>query len=147
MAIADKFEAMEVMSKFSFYWDNGKTEDVLELFTKDCIVNTPMADSENKEEFREFIEFYFSDESDVTERFHIVANPWIELDGKTAVGKWHSIGAYTIKEVGATWIFGYYDVDLVKQETGWQIQKMQYDVKYVTPYTDGWAETPLIDEA
>lgn len=149
-----KVEIHELMSKYELMYDRFDPADVdshvdefMTLFTDDCIVDYgDHGKIDGKEALRAFQTRYFNKETDFEDWFHIIANPWIELDGERARGRFNFFGPYVMNGVGACWQFSFYDIDFERIDAEWKIDHLRLDVKFMTPYQDGWGKVP-IDEA
>jgi hypothetical protein len=138
-------EISNVMSKYELYYDKKELDGLLKLFTEDCSVRYDHFGSlDGLDEMESYLKEYFSGELVVQDSFHMLANPWIEVNGKEATGKWHFFGAYLLDDVGATWFMGFYDNQFEKIDDDWKISSLDWESKYTTPHSDGWDKTPMI---
>jgi hypothetical protein len=72
---------------------------------------------------------------------HMTVNPYIEIaaDGKSARAHWLSPGASGSNK-SASWIWGPYYVDYVKQDGKWLILHTHLAPLFRNPYEDSWAK-------
>ena len=153
MDIDDISATLEIMKRFARYgqiFDHKELDNVdelLDLFTDNCTLDYDFAGQyDNKAEFREFAESYIGGESSNTDWFHQFTNPWIDVDGNEARGRWNFVGYYVFEDVGATWMVGFYDIYFVEvAPDDWRIDDLTLEFKYASPISDGWAETPIAD--
>jgi len=45
--------------------------------------------------------------------------------------------------VRASWSFGEYENEYVKEHGKWKFKKIRYNRIFSTPYEDGWVKTPI----
>ena len=138
-------EIQQVMSRYERHFDKHELEPLLDLFVEGCRAEYGGTVMEGKAELEEFIEGSFAGETGVEDSFHMVMNPWIEVDGDRATGRWHFLGAYTLASVGAAWLTGFYEVSFRREDGDWRIETLEFEEKWTTPYEDGWAETPRVE--
>lgn len=142
--IGATLEVLRLMAKYERYYDTKVLDPLVELFHEDCTVDYDVFGRlDGREEVREFLEAYHAGETEVKDCFHMLANPWIEVDGDEAIGRWHFFGAYTLRSAGACWLVAFYDISFTKIHDAWSIEELDWEAKYVTPYEDGWEETPM----
>jgi hypothetical protein len=72
---------------------------------------------------------------------HMTVNPYIEIaaDGKSARAHWLSPGASGSNK-SASWIWGPYYVDYVKEDGQWRILHSNLAPLFRNPYEDSWAK-------
>ena len=73
---------------------------------------------------------------------HMTVNPYIQIsaDGLQARSHWLSPGASNSKN-GASWIWGPYYVDYVKEDGQWRILHARLAPLFRNPYYKSWADT------
>lgn len=144
---AEAFEVSNVMSKYELYYDKKELEPLVDLFVDDCTVRYDhFGQLEGKNEMREYLKDYFAGDLVVQDSFHMLANPWIEVTGSEATGRWHFFGAYILEDIGAAWFMGFYENEFRKQDDGWKIASLDWESKYTTPYAEGWEKEPMVLE-
>lgn len=81
---------------------------------------------------------------------HALSTRFIEIaeDGQTARGLWISPGHETYRPFGsdkprATWNWCRYDVEFVKESTGWKIWHMKIYNTFNTPFDQDWVDVIL----
>jgi hypothetical protein len=141
--LADTLAVEQTMSKYSLFWDRERADDLVELFAPDCLAEYPARTCDGRQAVREYVEEYFAGETQIQDSFHVTANPWVAVDGDAADGRWHFLGAYTLRDVGAAWVMGFYDNTFTRDGGSWRIDHLQFEPKYVAPYDAGWAEQPF----
>jgi hypothetical protein len=141
----DAWKISNVMSRYELYYDTKELEPLLDLFTEDCSVRYDHFGSlEGIDAMEEYLKEYFSGELIVQDSFHMLANPWIEVDGSSAEGRWHFFGAYELEDVGASWWMGFYENEFRKVDGEWKISDLDWSSKYTTSYSEGWVDEPMI---
>lgn len=73
---------------------------------------------------------------------HNAVNPMINVDGDTATGHWHFIGASQIPEGRAGWYLGTYDEEYVRTPEGWRYKLMKYTSVKEAHRPEGWGAPP-----
>ena len=59
-------------------------------------------------------------------------------DGRTAKARWRTLSQTGQFEQRASWGEGPYEIEYVKDNGVWKIQKLHWYITFVTPYEDGW---------
>ncbi|MES1247388.1 MAG: nuclear transport factor 2 family protein [Actinomycetota bacterium] len=72
-------------------------------------------------------------------RFHLTANPIIDLDGDRATGRWHALVALTGRDGEAAWLAGRYVNEFVRTGEGWRFAAVRFSGAFHAPYATGWA--------
>ena len=135
------------MSKYERYYDKGQLEPLLELFHDECVVDYDVLGSiRGKAEMRKFLEEYFTGKTDIQDCFHMIVNPWVEINGNEAIGRFHFFGVYIFKDIGAVWLVGFYKNKFVKENGKWKIKELRWEAKYISPYSEGWEKKPFADK-
>jgi hypothetical protein len=149
--MADVLAIQKLMGRYNRYWDEGHhiddydVEPLVSLFHDDCRADWgPLGTVEGKEELREGAKADLGGETAKQDSFHAFMNPWIEVNGDEATGKFHFLGAYVMDDIGATWLFGMYDIDFVKEGDEWKILDLVLDFKWITSHEEGWVEEPMV---
>lgn len=145
--VADTLAIVKVMSKYGTYWDGKDLEGVLSLMTDDVRTDYGVFGAyEGKDEVVGYAKPFFAGETAFQDWFHVFTNPWIEIDGDRARGRWNFLGTYVFEEVGAAWLVGRYDNTFRKVAGDWKFSEITLEFKYVSPYDEGWAEVPMAPE-
>lgn len=72
-------------------------------------------------------------------RFHLAANPIVDLDGDRATGRWHVLVALTSHDREAQWLAGRYVNEFVRTDDGWRFAVVRFERAFHAPYLAGWA--------
>jgi len=70
----------------------------------------------------------------------------VEVDGKTAKGRWYGFGVYAIptkEQPKALFGTGIWENEFVKEDGVWKFKKLFYSLTFSTPYEEGWIQTPV----
>ena len=136
--------AQNLVHCYMLRMDDHDLEGVLALLTEDCAIDYgDFGYYDGKEEVREFLDGYIHGETGILDSFHLAINPWIMTDGDTATGHWHFLDLGHIEDLGAAWLAGFYEIEFVREDGEWLIDKLTYDAKYLSPYDEGWVEEPM----
>jgi hypothetical protein len=74
-------------------------------------------------------------------RFHLSANPIVDLDGDRATGRWHALVALVRGEGDgeAAWLAGRYANRFVRTEAGWRFSVVRFELAFHARYDTGWS--------
>jgi hypothetical protein len=70
----------------------------------------------------------------------------VEIDGKTAKGRWYGFGVYAIPTKAkpqALFGTGIWENEFVKEDGIWKFKRLSYSLTFSSPYEDGWIKTPI----
>lgn len=123
--------------------DNYNPEELAAMFTDDAIWDGG--------EFgcfrgRAAIYDYFSAMVDVVDwALHYMSNPVIEVDGNDATGRWYLWQPMVLKEGSqAVFLGAHYHDRYVKVEGRWLFQEVRLDVKFFSPYEEGFGKVRMM---
>jgi uncharacterized protein (TIGR02246 family) len=124
--------------------NNYDPNGIAACFTEDGTFGNP---HEKPLEGREAIRNFFkSTPEKYPFAIHHVCNPIIEVDGDQATGIWKLFQPCTMNGsdgARAMWIAGNYFDTYARRDGKWLFHKVLVDLKYVTPFEDGWTKTPF----
>lgn len=144
--LLDKEAITELMSHWFYLVDEGGAVKALDRFTTEDVVFDAgaLGTAEDKDTWREFTEVAFEEILLFTR--HMIHNPLIEVNGDEATGKWY-LDCPTITGDGqAIWLQGTYEHEFRRVNGEWKISKFTFEPTYATPFDQGWAEQPFIDD-
>jgi uncharacterized protein (TIGR02246 family) len=125
--------------------DRGYDADTLaSLFAEDAVWDGgTFGRYEGREAIRQFFQGV---SSDIPFAMHYMVNPIIEVDGDTATGKWHLFQTCTF--AGNQAIFGAarYDEEYRRIDGKWLFWRLALNSSFWTPYEEGWAKRPFVQE-
>jgi hypothetical protein len=132
--------------------DEGNNVDImLPLFAEDAVwdAGERFGRYEGRAAIREFLR---GSHSFIGWTLHYMVSPAVEVaaDGRTARAFWYlwetaNMPNAQTGEPEAFWIGGTYDTTLAKENGQWKFKQVNLKVKLLSPYTEGWAKTPIRD--
>jgi len=136
-------EIKQLKAHYTAYGDRLlPLDEVHTLFTPDVVWDGGRA---GRYEGREAVVAYFRKQVPTMQfSAHLLANPIIEVAGDSARAQWWSITPATRLRDGkqqAYWMLGSYDDRMVKQGGRWLFQAVNFNIRFVAPHADGWAES------
>jgi hypothetical protein len=147
--LADIEEIRMLKYKYCRYNDGGWEGQPLshqgpsaDLFTEDGVWDgSPVVVARGREEVRKLFAAFASQPM----AYHAVMNPIIEIDGDTARGHWHLIGAGVMLDGGSILGAAAYEDEYVRTPDGWRIKVMKVIWGRGTKLPGPWVEgTPKI---
>jgi ketosteroid isomerase-like protein len=143
--LEDIEEIKKLKAGYLYSIDDRDWDNVLGCFAEDARVDYgPWGRYEGKKEIEKFFKETIPPLYSL--HHHVTHDPFIEVDGKKAKGRWNLEEAATIiKGNKAIWISGRYDDEYVKEKTGWKYKSISVTFFYVTPYEEGWAKKRMIE--
>jgi len=143
----DKEEIRFLKSTYCRYVDGGWPEHggshmgpVADLFVEDGVWDAspgiPAARGTNS------IRALFIELRKMPFAIHNAVNPMIKVDGNTATGHWHFVGASQLPEGRAGWYLGTYDEKYIRTPEGWRYKLMKYTSIKEAHRPEGWGEPP-----
>lgn len=145
--LEDIEEIKRLKARYADYCDNGYDPDGLaSLFTEDAIWDGGVW---GRYEGRAAIREFFRGASAVLPfALHYMANPIIEVNGDTATGTWYLFQTCTFAEGNqAVWGATRYHEEYVRQDGEWKFHHLRLVSSFWTPYEQGWAKRPFVQEA
>lgn len=119
------------------------------LFTEDAVWD---AGTFGRYEGRKAIkEFFAGASSAIPFALHYTLGHQIDVDpsGKRAHGTWYIFMPGTMKDKSgkdqAIWLAGTYADEYVKVDGRWYFQTVNGQIRFMTPYEQGWVKKPFID--
>jgi hypothetical protein len=70
--------------------------------------------------------------------YHVITNPFLEVEGDTARGNWHLTWQGTDRDRNELWLAGVYDDTFVRTREGWRIQTLNVKYAYFGARAQGW---------
>lgn len=111
-------------------------DEIQHLFTEDAVwhivpTGAPLVG-------RPAIKAKFDDATLFPFSYHLLGNPWIEVDGDMARGRWHVVVAFRMEATGPMWVTGFYDDQFVRQAEGWRISSLVCTASGAAPFGQSW---------
>lgn len=89
-------------------------------------------------------DFFKSISGNILFAAHLVLNPIITVQGKTATGQWRLIMPCTAQDAAgkpeARWLLSAYDERYVEHEGRWMFQALTVTTQFFAAHATGWAE-------
>lgn len=144
--VEDYQEIANIQARYSFFVDEAKIDDLIDLFAEDFIWEVGfdrMTSFTSKPKLSAFLKQFNG--AAVMMR-HLPVTPCIEVDGDEATGMWYLFGMVTSsvdgKEV-ANWVQGTYKNAYRRVDGKWFISHLHFKYNFMTPFEDGWVKTPI----
>ena len=151
----ERLEAIEAIrelkAQYARYCDPVHDIDgMVGLFTDDAIfdIGEEYGSYVGREEIRAFLK---GADDIIPWAIHYMVSPKIKIaeDLRSAHGSWYLWQLATMpSRVGEgqepVWIAGIYHDDLLKEGDAWRFAKVALRMQIMSPYQDGWVETPWI---
>ncbi len=137
--LADLSEIRELKSRYCRLVDGGYSSAgddsaaFADLFAPDGVWETGGEPTVGRAAIRERAE------SSRRFRFHLVANPIVDVAGDVAQGRWHVLVAVTGSDGGAAWLAGRYADEFVRTADGWRFAAVSFEAAFHAPYDVGWS--------
>jgi len=142
----EDIEAIRALkARYCAYCDDDYNPDGLAaLFTEDAVWDGGRL---GRFEGRAAIRAFFAEASKlISFALHNVMNPMIEVDGDTATGRWYLLQPCTLAESNqAIWLSAHYHDRYRRIGESWQFESVVIDLKFLTPYDEGWAKTEFLE--
>ncbi len=124
--------------------DNYNPDGLASLFTEDAVWDGGrLGRFEGREAIREF---FAGASKMISFALHNVMNPLVEVEGDTATGRWYLLQPCTLSEGNrAVWLSAHYSDRYRRVGGEWKFEAVDIDLKFLTPYEEGWAKTPFLD--
>jgi hypothetical protein len=142
--LLDLEEIKKLKYKYCHYNDGGWPAQPVshqgpsaDLFVEDGVWDgRPVAMAEGREAIRKLFAAFAA----VPMAYHAVTNPIIEIDGDTATGHWHLVGAGIGLTADSSIGIGGYEDEYVRTPEGWRIKLMRVIWGRRTIVPGGWQE-------
>ena len=129
----------ELRAEYCYRIDARDWDGYTDLFTDDAYLDFgPIGDFNGKEAIREFAEHIVGAEHPFLA--HMVHNPIIDVDGKSATGRWDFEVPCTFEDGGAGWIQGEYRDKYEYDGDDWLFSSVVADFNYFADYESGWED-------
>ncbi len=124
--------------------DDYDAKGIASLFTEDGVWD---GGAFGRAETRAGIEAFFEQTSArVAFANHYVTNPIIEISGTSATGRWDLWQPMVMREgEQALWLVAKYRERYAKRGSDWLFERLELDVRALTPYEEGFAKQRLVE--
>lgn len=148
LQVLEDTEAIKrLKARYCAFCDDGYDPDgIANLFTEDGVWDS--GDTFGKCEGRVAIrKFFVAGPKQLPFAMHYVMNPVIEVEGDTASGTWYLFQACTFaKGNQAVWGAAKYDDKYVKVNGEWKFRCLSVTSEFWTPFEEGWAKKPFLQD-
>ncbi|MFC7156987.1 nuclear transport factor 2 family protein [Halomarina halobia] len=129
----------ELRAEYCYRIDARQWDRFVDLFTDDAHMNFgPVGEFNGRDAIRDFAENIVGKEHPFLA--HMVHNPILTIDGRSATGRWYFEVPCTFRDGNAGWIQGVYRDEYTNEGSGWKFASVVADFNYFADYDDGWAE-------
>jgi hypothetical protein len=160
-AKVQKLEDIEAIRKLQYaygyylaHWEEGQ---VVDLFADDAVLDMPRGIRRGKEAVRKYYDYadHYGTGKPKPPGFLHQLMPLcgiidIEVDGKTAKGRWYGFGLYGLPvedRIQALIGTGIWENEFVKEDGIWKFKVLRYRGSFASRYEKGWVEEPRWAEA
>jgi 3-phenylpropionate/cinnamic acid dioxygenase small subunit len=140
--LIDKDEIVDLVHQYSYFVDHRRYDDVVELFTEDCVVDYGVAPPvQSRVTLRRM---FAHPEGGFAATSHHNANVLVTFDDADHASVRSSVYAWHKRSDGATpQVWGYYHDTVVRQSEGWRIARRELRVVGVDDWDAPWL--PAVD--
>ena len=143
--LCDVEQIKQLKHQYCAYCDDSyNPEGIASLFTEDGVWDGgTFGVAETRNGIRDFF-------AEITNQVdfanHYVTNPIIEVDGDSATGRWDLWQPMVMTEGNtALWLVAKYREKYVRSGDGWLIQRLDLDIKSLSPYELGFGKQRFIE--
>ena len=136
----------QLKARYAAYCDAHYDADALaELFTADAVWDGGILGyNEGRETIRQF---FRGSSQRISFALHYIVSPIIEIDGDTAHGTWYLLQTCTyLNGNQAVWGAATYHDRYVRDQGVWKFQHVRITSHFWTPFEEGWARLPFIQQ-
>jgi uncharacterized protein (TIGR02246 family) len=122
--IEDRAAIHDLFTRYCCALDDGETETVVDCFTVDAILKSPVIDISGSDEIRAFAERFAAQRAAGTQFRHMVSNIAVAINGNRAAATAYLLVLVSRDGNHRTLPPGRYDCELIKQGTGqWRFSR------------------------
>ena len=136
----------QLKARYAAHCDAHYDADALaELFTADAVWDGGILGyNEGRETIRQF---FRGSSQRISFALHYIVSPIIEIDGDTAHGTWYLLQTCTyLNGNQAVWGAATYHDRYVRDQGVWKFQHVRITSHFWTPFEEGWARIPFIQQ-
>jgi uncharacterized protein (TIGR02246 family) len=119
----DKVAIADLFTRYCCALDNGEVETVVECFTADAELKSPMIDLEGHAAIRDFVRRFAAQRAAGTQFRHMVTNIAATVDGDQATATAYLLVLISQNGAHRTLPPGRYECDLVREEDTWRFSR------------------------
>jgi uncharacterized protein (TIGR02246 family) len=121
--LSDRFAIRDLFTRYCCALDNGEVETVVDCFTEDAVLKSPMIDLKGSEAIRGFADRFAAMRAAGTQFRHLVTNIAVDIDGDRAQATAYLLVLISKDGSHRTLPPGRYECDLVKRTDGWRFSR------------------------
>jgi SnoaL-like protein len=149
--IRDSNDIKRLQRAYGFYIDKGKWDDAADLFAPEA---TAEYANDGVYVGQDHIRAYFRKlghdrmglaEGEINNHMILQGVVHVAPDGMTAKARWRALIQVGEYKKSATWGEGPYEIEYVKQDGVWKINKLHWYMTFLAPYEGGWAKVKATD--
>jgi uncharacterized protein (TIGR02246 family) len=121
--LADRVAIADLFTRYCCALDNGEIETVVDCFTADAVLNSPMIDLKGHAAIREFVGRFAAQRAAGVQFRHMVTNIAASIDGDRATATAYLLVLISQNGTHRTLPPGRYDCDVVKENGVWRFSR------------------------
>jgi len=122
-SLADRAAIHDLFTRYCCALDNGEVETVVECFTADAVLKSPMIDLEGHDAIRAFAGRFAAQRAAGTQFRHMVSNITVAIDGDQARATAYLLVLISAKGAHRTLPPGRYECELVRARGSWRFSR------------------------
>ena len=119
----DKVAIADLFTRYCCALDNGEVETVVECFTPDAVLKSPMIDLKGHAAIRDFVGRFAAQRAAGVQFRHMVTNIAATIDGDRATATAYLLVLISQDGTHRTLPPGRYECDLIKQDGAWRFTR------------------------
>ncbi|OGO25079.1 MAG: hypothetical protein A2144_14215 [Chloroflexi bacterium RBG_16_50_9] len=156
-SLEDIDQIKELQRIYGYYLDNRMYDEAIDLFSEDTesFEISSVGVFKGKEGARKFLTNMKNNALKKPEwarglSLHMQLQGVVHLNptGITARGRWQCwmcLNQTFGKELRAIWGLGVFENDYIKENGKWLFKRLRVNIRFMSPYEDGWLKTPFIN--
>lgn len=121
--LADRVAIADLFTRYCCALDNGEVETVVDCFTADAVLKSPMIDLTGHAAIRDFVGRFAAQRAAGVQFRHMVANVAATIDGNRAMATAYLLVLISQNGAHCTLPPGRYECDLVREAGVWRFSR------------------------
>jgi uncharacterized protein (TIGR02246 family) len=121
--LEDRVAIHDLFTRYCCALDNGEVETVVDCFTADAVLKSPVIDIKGSEEIRAFAGRFAAQQDAGTQFRHMVTNIAVDIEGNRATATAYLLVLISQGGGHRTLPPGRYECDLVKEHSVWRFAR------------------------
>jgi len=121
--LEDRAAIHDLFTRYCCALDNGEVETVVDCFTADAVLKSPVIDLQGAEAIRAFAGRFAAQRAGGTQFRHMVTNIAVTIDGNRATATAYLLVLISKDGAHRTLPPGRYECDLVNQDGSWRFSR------------------------